>query len=979
MRNRVVFNIAGLLVWAAALICTAEAATITLHTGQGKQTRVDAAAFVTRGADNQASFGGADITWLSEPGQPAIPWKLMRVLLKPNTDLATVTCHVNSAQWAVVEGMWDVAPTGPLLTRDPQGQEIEVWPPEKTIVNGRDSAIYAVDASWPPENVRLSGKGKIRQWHLAEVAVPLFAYNPVTGQLQQLIDADIAIESHPKGNGRRSSTNGQQKGLKRIRPLGRDRARGLTVNFDQEAGEYDAELLGAAGDTAESVPLAAPADSGEPIAASVPPDADGYAIITTDAIINNSQKLADFITLKENLGFTVTVVDQYDTGAAAAGPGDPSATALRTWLQNNYLALNLKYVLIIGDPRLNSGYVPMKLFPCGGRNIPTDYFYAELTADWDADGDGIIGESGEIERYFEVYVGRIPYYGSITDLDAILQKTISYHLQTDILWRYKALLPMVPLSSVMESYDLGQEIRANILIPNMFACDRVYRDGYGHVVTAYGYNPPPEYSTSWYPATVWSQNDYGLVTWITHGWAMGAEGIMSSGNAPNLDNNYPSIVYQGSCENAYPEYTDNLSYSLLRNGAVGAVGATRISYYSGAGYTDSPTIHGMGYRFTKGNVEGRSAGEALWLLKEETSGWWDHNWTVMNLYGDPSVSLTKSYEHYGQVGHWSLDDGGGSGAADASGNGFDATLGSSETWTAGILGGALQYPATESPTTAVPNLLPSDQLSFCAWFNNAGTDSHQYFAKGLNSGSNEWGIYRYGGSGHIQIDTPGDSSSSWYTKVTPSDNQWHHLAVVFDVRALTVRLYLDGVLRGSRILYGGAMVDKTLKQVEWGAGVNGMMDDVRLYDEALTTQEVQILYAMGVPVASDPRPTHEATGVAQNAVLSWIPADGFNPAVDTHKVYLGPSQASMTLVGTVSEPAFDPALEWASPYYWRVDEVMGGTTYSGLVWTFTTTGERLCDPPLIADTNDDCVVDMTDLAQMAADWLVCTHISGSCN
>jgi hypothetical protein len=39
----------------------------------------------------------------------------------------------------------------------------------------------------------------------------------------------------------------------------------------------------------------------------------------------------------------------------------------------------------------------------------------------------------------------------------------------------------------------------------------------------------------------------------------------------------------------------------------------------------------------------------------------------------------------------------------------------------------------------------------------------------------------------------------------------------------------------------------------------------------------------------------------------------------------------------------------------------------------------LCDPPLLADTNDDCVVDLTDLAQMAAEWLVCTHISGSCH
>ena len=50
------------------------------------------------------------------------------------------------------------------------------------------------------------------------------------------------------------------------------------------------------------------------------------------------------------------------------------------------------------------------------------------------------------------------------------------------------------------------------------------------------------------------------------------------------------------------------------------------------------------------------------------------------------------------------------------------------------------------------------------------------------------------------------------------------------------------------------------------------------------------------------------------------------------------------------------------------------------VWQMASiwTGLPFCNPPLLADTNDDCVVDMADLAQMAADWLVCTHISGSC-
>lgn len=334
------------------------------------------------------------------------------------------------------------------------------------------------------------------------------------------------------------------------------------------------------------------------------------------------------------------------------------------------------------------------------------------------------------------------------------------------------------------------------------------------------------------------------------------------------------------------------------------------------------------------------------------------------------------------IGHWKLDDGSGTTAADSSGNDFHAMLGAGEAWASGILGGALLYPSDGSQTTAQIGIRPASQLTFSAWFNDEATGADQYFGRGLNGDSNEWRIYRYGGYGHIQIDTPGDSSSSWYTGVTPSDNQWHHLVVTFDVPALTVRLYLDGVLRASRVLNestGGFMVPKTLNQVDWGAGVHGLMDDVRVYDEVLTLQEVQNLYAMGVPIAADPWPADGVADVSQNAVLSWMPGEGFDSTIDIHKVYIGSSQASMILAGTVSEPFFDPDLDWSTPYFWRVDEVMGGTTYSGLVWTFSTTGERICDPPLIADTNNDCVVDMTDLAQMAADWLMCTHLSGSCN
>jgi hypothetical protein len=135
-------------------------------------------------------------------------------------------------------------------------------------------------------------------------------------------------------------------------------------------------------------------------------------------------------------------------------------------------------------------------------------------------------------------------------------------------------------------------------------------------------------------------------------------------------------------------------------------------------------------------------------------------------------------------------------------------------------------------------------------------------------------------------------------------------------------------------------------------------------------------------VAQNPSPANGAGGVAQNAVLSWLPGAGFDPASDLHKVYFaaGNSEPNLpsTPTATVSSATFDPALAWATQYVWRVDEVIDGATYTGSVWTFTTTGTRICVPQLLADTNGDCVVDMADLDQMAAEWLDCTLSNGPC-
>ena len=607
-------------------------ADITVSVG-GKTTTVKTAQIeVATGQTGVAVFTSEELQYLSKSGEPQIPWKMMTVLLPPDADMATVSCSIASVEYETLEGIWDVSPAPPILSRDADGNEITIWPVGKTIVDGRDTDIYSADALWPREDVQLTGTGKLRDWKLAEIAVPLILYNPLSGELQRLVHAEILVDCDKESVAatRSALTRSAVTGKRR----GRDRAAKLTVNFDGAVAAY-----GAAQGGTESTQKDTSADGGS----RYPGGTNGYAIITTNAIRAASTKLAAFVTHKQSMGFTVTVIDEDETGATTVG--DAAATKLREWLQANYIALDLKYALIIGDPTPANGYVPMKI-SCGSRNIPTDYHYAELTCDWDKDGDGIIGEmrgaatSGdELERYFEVYVGRIPYYGVIADTDAILQKTIDYETSTDTDWRRRTLISAVPMNSGLESYDWGEMVKSDILEPNAISNDRVYRNGYGHYVTDYDILPPPEHSASAYPATVWSQGQYGLHVWFTHGWSKGASGIIDVDlDVHNLDDDHPTTTFQASCQNAWPEAADNLSYSILKNGGIVTIGATRVSWFdSGRNYRDTPSLPGLSYRYAKGVIEGKSCGETLWNLKEETTVWWDHNWTLFNAYGDPSV------------------------------------------------------------------------------------------------------------------------------------------------------------------------------------------------------------------------------------------------------------------------------------------------------------------------------------------------------
>ncbi|HON90200.1 MAG TPA: discoidin domain-containing protein [Sedimentisphaerales bacterium] len=117
-----------------------------------------------------------------------------------------------------------------------------------------------------------------------------------------------------------------------------------------------------------------------------------------------------------------------------------------------------------------------------------------------------------------------------------------------------------------------------------------------------------------------------------------------------------------------------------------------------------------------------------------------------------------------------------------------------------------------------------------------------------------------------------------------------------------------------------------------------------------------------VPVqARQPVPAVGATGVDLDAELSWRP--GREAA--SHKVYFGKDAEAVTAgtatAATVTDHSFTPtAVEFGTPYYWRVDEVNNAQTpsvYEGEVWNYTTREYAVIDDFEAYNDDDNRIYD----------------------
>ncbi|MDD4924653.1 MAG: LamG domain-containing protein [Dehalococcoidales bacterium] len=213
----------------------------------------------------------------------------------------------------------------------------------------------------------------------------------------------------------------------------------------------------------------------------------------------------------------------------------------------------------------------------------------------------------------------------------------------------------------------------------------------------------------------------------------------------------------------------------------------------------------------------------------------------------------------GLVGYWSFDEGSGSIAYDASGNGNDGILTNEPTWAAGKIAGALELDGTNDYAVVSDNdaLDPySGSLTISTWvyLNNISSPNRQIVSKEIWV-SNTHGYLMQISSGNVSIKIGDGTNAVTLTSDTDlNTNTWYHLVAVFD-RSGDESIYINGALDDASSII--SVTGDINPSAPFYIGIertftnyfSGKIDEVRIYNRALSATEVRYHYNRGGPVA----------------------------------------------------------------------------------------------------------------------------------
>lgn len=202
------------------------------------------------------------------------------------------------------------------------------------------------------------------------------------------------------------------------------------------------------------------------------------------------------------------------------------------------------------------------------------------------------------------------------------------------------------------------------------------------------------------------------------------------------------------------------------------------------------------------------------------------------------------------VGHWTFDEGAGTVVGDFSGTGHFGSFEGKPSWGAGKVGGGLAFDGTNE-AVVIPDsdrLRISSDMTLALWVKKASEsgDWQRIVGKG-DSALRNYGIWEeQGGSKKVmfqQFNSEGKEAVTLKSKKDVDAGKWYHLAAV--VRGSQVTLFVNGAVDATGRRTQKPATSKHPVTIGYGqmhAGFPGAIDDVRIYNRALSKDEVKELY-----------------------------------------------------------------------------------------------------------------------------------------
>ncbi len=338
---------------------------------------------------------------------------------------------------------------------------------------------------------------------------------------------------------------------------------------------------------------------------------------------------------------------------------------------------------------------------------------------------------------------------------------------------------------------------------------------------------------------------------------------------------------------------------------------------------------------------------------DEFDGFATHKGDVWSFETLPDLPITDP----SLIGWWKLDEGYGTTAVDWSGHGNHGTFVGDPQWVAGYDEDALEFDGYGDflDCGADPSLGISGAVSITAWI-KVGAQGIAHKVGGNQDGSN--GGYKMSmySNNRIEFEIRTSDNTAILNRDIAGGTEivadvWYHVAGIYSQADGYIRTYVNGVLDRQLITteaLGASPGTFYIGCEPYSTGsdnFNGVIDNVRLYNKALTPEEIQQAMRGDPLLAGLPKPSNGSTPYIRDAThLSWSPGDN----ASGHDVYFGIDRDAVADADSSDTTGIyrgrqgvtiytPPDVEWGGgPYYWRVDEYNNDATISkGNVWSFT--------------------------------------------